>query len=168
MKLKKDGPLARFYAWTYCHGQEREWDRKRELPTKFCPFFWELMFAIAILPITWMSALTDREEVCQKLGARLTVGMLAYAALIILCAIVALVYNFPWIVLTVLGGALGIAAIGGLGTYFFTQSRTWRAVGGSVRCAVGSTFEAIGEVVEVASTKKESFTNNYCPKIDWE
>jgi len=153
MQLKVAGPLTRFYKRTYF----LEYD---ELPTNFCNFFWKLIFAFVVLPITALTYLVDgknkkRPAIADAFKDRLVFPVIAVLLLLFLFTLIGAYVKLFVFVPIFTGSVTAIVVIAGLVILLGGEKR---------REAVGDfTLEAL----DVAVTKIENVKEGYCPKIEW-
>lgn len=152
MQLKTDGAVTRFYKRTFFLADY-------DLPKNFCGFFWKLIIAFIVLPITWWTYRVDdkpgRDSPIDDFGSRVGLGvavpiMLAIVLLIIFGILVTAV-SYPK-VSTVVASVILFAVL----TVWLNTRRN------------GNPVERFThEVLDIATTKVESVKDNYCPRIDW-
>jgi hypothetical protein len=148
MKLDKNGKLARFYKWSY---------REVYLPTNFCSYFWALLLAAFLFPITWLSYPLD----CWSLTERVWKSFCVFMGLVGTAFYISLWIESPFktgavTFLVLVALVLLIAVIGG-GVWCLERwdSRQPKPT-------------VISEVFEVVRGQVEAVKENYCPKIEWD
>lgn len=145
MQLNTNGRLAQFYRWTY--------DRK--CPNDLCTFFWKLLFATVVFPITWLTYPWDLDHVAKRVfaGIAMWVGLLAVAG------IASVTLGGDLFFVYIIGGLAAIAV--GCVLLVGTGVGAVAGVGFGYRKVVES------EIVQVVVERKRAFKDNYCPRIDW-
>lgn len=137
MKLNRESRVARFYYATYRH-----------LPTDLCRFWWKLLGAIALLPLTWWTYFTrDSKRGYMDLDERCGIGVAVWMAIAALTGLV-VVFLWNWIALLVILGVLLIIAA-------LLSLPEWGD------CVFDST------PVTVARERYKAFKEGYCPRIEW-
>jgi magnesium-transporting ATPase (P-type) len=175
MNLNDKGKLATLYCWTY--GKTR-----RELPLNLCPFFWKLVVATLIFPITWLSfpygfrdyggnyfrKSLNYDERTNMLPKRFFTGILGYgllifAAFLLSQTFLAIARLGLWQVflnvLFVIGITLAVILVFVLcfGIFYMLKYGT-----SELRSS-----ELYREASSVLKERKDGFMDSYCPKINW-
>lgn len=142
MNLTIDGSLYKFYRWTYGYAP----------PNNLCPFFWGLLWATVIFPITWWTY--PWEDV--DWDGRLVGGMFMWGIAIGIGFLTGSTLSGWYDPILVLGivSAIGIAAI---------LTGVIIIAGGSYLLDTASRSEMKTVFVET----KKSWQEKYCPKITW-
>jgi hypothetical protein len=162
MELKRKS----WYAWLY----KRTYGT--ELPDNLCPFFWKMILAIVMFPVTWpcivieLLILDDPSK--TRWSGRLFYGFATNVLSIIVCASIMAHYTkhiFYWwtsivgFIITIIGVASILAVIGGL---------VW--LGDTIRLGIVSFFRKKKKTVPKQSILSEYVKarfGKYCPKITW-
>jgi hypothetical protein len=146
MKIKTYGILPTFYKWSYGKSDD-------DLTPNFCNYFWGLVLAALLLPITIWSLPFQRLSPLKENEDWAIYGRVGFTAAVTSCLLMigmgfSLAINSPG---AFFGTILGFT-IFGFGLY---AAMTWK-------------FKDFGrEIVETVSERTTSFKQNYCPKIDW-
>lgn len=148
IKLSRDGRLHQLYRYTY-----------DSYPTSsFCPFFWKVLIAAALLPVTWVSYPFRATNVIW----RALYSLIIWAIFITTAFVVSQGIAEPkvfWVVAIVIGVLVGFVIAVGLAAL---------ACAGIEEAALRTKdFIQTNEVIAVVRTRKESVMDRYCPKIDW-
>lgn len=144
MRLSKNGYLAQLYRWSY--GTWR-------MPNNLCIYFWKLLFAIVVFPITWISYPFHFDHIVIRIIASLVCCFfLALFARLILG-----VFENPYFALEVLfyvgriiAGFIVLIALVVL--YALLEENP---------------PEIVSETLKIIQAKKESVKDKFCPKIEW-
>lgn len=151
MKLNRESKLARFYQWSY--GERPEW-----MPYNFCDYFWSLLWAMVVFPITWLSYPFDTYNLNERFwkGVGMWIFLTAIAYYIFL--FIEYPYQTAKISGYVVGGIIGFIALVIGGVYCLEKlEHDGETKKPSVLC----------EAWQIAVEKKNSVKDNYCPKIEW-
>jgi hypothetical protein len=149
MKLKKEGFLTRFYKWSYGLNDA-------VLPTNFCEFFWSLVFAIAVSPLTILSLPLQllipglKENTDWSMKARICAPLAIIVCVTLLTFLGITVFNNPGTSLMI----VGVLVLFGL----LLALLVWKS---------DSLSELQKETNQVIEEKYKSVKENYCPKIEW-
>lgn len=152
MELSRQGKLARLYKWTYTRN---EW----QLPNSLCPYFWMLLIAVILFPITWVSYPFYACNVVSRFFKSLGCWATFVAAGALLSNVVMGDYTLILIILTLIGivaAGIIIVSIGAL-----------IAGGTAAACQKVSKSNFVQETKSIISEKSSSFKDSYCPKINW-
>lgn len=146
--LNTYGLLGRLYKFTYSERPD----------TNFCTFFWLILLAVIVYPLTTWSVWFDiyRAYRSESIVVRCVLGFATVTGIATGVALLTLIvpliyYDFLQVVTILFGVFLGIAA----------AVAVWYTAG----LIFGS--KTAQEVKSVISTKRESFMDRYCPKIKW-
>lgn len=153
IKLHGQGLLARYYEWAY---------DVYHMPENFCEYFWKLIFALALMPLIWLSYPIKREGIGVRIAA--SIGVLL--ALFLLAVLITLSYTYFDTFLMLLFASviivLTIVAILAL------------VAGSDITCEYVRHTDTFKQVKRTASEakiiwkgRKEAVLNRYCPKIEW-
>ena len=147
MKLTKTSLITRFYMWTYGRTE-------KELPNNLCNYFWSLIAATLLLPLTIWSYPFQRfaKFRLRSLGAKIGTFFGSAFLLFILSVFGYGFYMQPGVVI---GGILGGAVL--LSLLHLQEKKKLEPI-----------HKFSSEVMDIVSTKIEAKKNRYCPKIDWE
>lgn len=149
MELNSTGSIARFYCWSYgLHFAN--------LPPDFCMFFWKLLLALLVLPVTVWTLLPQKilrlGNLEWSLGGRFLAGnftaLLIAVAVHIVTAIASAPYESFTAILKILSAIAVVTALLAAGIYV-------------------SNSRLKNEFAEIAKTKTSSVKDKYCPKINW-
>jgi hypothetical protein len=149
MKLDKNGKLPRFYQWSYS---------EKDLPDNFCSYFWHVLWAIILFPVTWLSYPLPNYPP-PPIGIRFIIGIVGYFLLGLLAGLVYALLVNPFQTLKIAGTIVG--AIGALSATIFGFIYIKERLDGSDEKSVFT------EIAEIVREKKKSVKENYCPKINW-
>lgn len=159
MQINKNGYIAQFYKWTYGLDNQ-ELGRLKN----FCAFFWMYVVALLFIPLTLPSypvvKLIDKKNIGLPFSFKLLIT-LGYVMLAI--GIIAFFDDekFRIAVYIVIGCfvvvGLVIGVVIGLCHYLTNEEDSNNKVSNFFR-----------EMKSMAVTKKDSFINNWCPKIKWD
>lgn len=180
MKLNKTGKLARLYRWTY---------GKAEMPNNLCPYFWKVLLAIIVFPITWLSyawgfrvhingTFWDAEfDESNKMYLnyassnnmffkRFFTGLLLAAFLILFSSLVGTFLSEDNLSELIYAFIINILFYG-IGVILICGS-----VIGAVYCGFWTKdkikkSETYQETVSIIKERKEGFKESYCPRISW-
>lgn len=139
MKLKRTGLLARFYEWSY----------GEDVPDNLCPYFWKIIAAVALFPLSWATWWVPEKP---PFVVRVIMGaVLQLAGLFLMAALIGPFFgDWKWtiglVVITVV-----VALVAAIHLIADRQTRP----------------EFVDEFTEMYTAKKQSFTEKYCPRIDW-
>lgn len=149
MKLNKNSKLTRLYMWSYNTPYWR-------LPNDLCTYFWKLLFAIVVFPLTWLSYPFK----CNHIFSRIGVSLLCLLGLILIGLPIGLQKWGVFIILgIVIGMLVGITATIGLIAFVCgLLTETYYKVRST------STVE---ELMSIVRERKTGFKEKYCPRIEW-
>ena len=177
--MNKDGTLANLYRWTYACTKEA-------LPNNLCPFFWKLLIAVLIFPVTWLSypygfrirrgnhdvidysfsKNSNYDRHTFMVIKRFVTGIIGYFFLLLLALLIVTVAQakVDWIdifynmlqILAFVAVSIVLIIIGIAGVVLL------KIAFGSIR-----EKEAYNEVTTIIKDRKDGFFNKYCPKINW-
>jgi uncharacterized membrane protein YuzA (DUF378 family) len=143
MKLNDHGLMARFYLWSY----------PSALPNNLCSYFWKLVAAIVLLPLTWATFWINDDNIPFPLRA--IIGVLLQGIVGFLGFAFVAPFFGVWTPLEYLGLGVVIAAIiCGVG-YFFLE-RTTPVIP-----------KALSEFASISYERGKAVKDNYCPRIEW-
>lgn len=184
MQLSKTGKLAIFYRWSY--GKSTD-----QLPNNLCPYFWKLVLAFFLLPITWVSFIwgfkiqmdydwkNDRFIIDKDfahyfnynkpdfmLVKRFFTGISIYGLLTEIVFVISLLLNMEisfWDFIVKISAFTGIGIIGSmiLILLYFLSKAIIRT---HQRVITSSTYKETKHILEETYV---SVKENYCPKINW-
>jgi hypothetical protein len=146
MHLSKHNLITRFYMWTY--GKTEEY-----LPKDFCSYFWSVLFATLILPLTiwsWPIQHIKTFDLDQNTdwtwAGRCGVLVFAFIFGVAGYGMVLGVIIHPWIMLGVFISAALITL-------------------GMISVVIGKGL--LGEATHLLKAKTDSVKDKYCPVIEW-
>lgn len=186
MKSKNtNGKWATFYRWTY--GTSKE-----ELPNNNCPYFWELVLAVILFPITWITypwgfkIITKHGDFWEKneydnshvkylnyeyrecmIIKRLFTGLFLYLVLSVLAYIISLLLDANidlWTVFVTICAILFLFVVVILGIIGLVY--LFVGIGWAKDKVMDSEFYI--ETKDLIKERKTSFMEKHCDKIDWE
>lgn len=172
MILNKNGKLAQLYAWFY---NQYKWEyhddyTRKQIPNppkSLCAFFWTTLIAAVLFPITWISYPFKRINCIVRFFLSLFLWALLTGVGFVVGALLNADAADLWAVFTAVFAVLaGLLAVVVIALFIIAVTVLLPSAIIEVRNSVVK-WETYREVTSVIRTKKESFFENYCPKIEW-
>lgn len=164
----------RFYDATYDPGMV--WDGRHYVhrePNNLCPYFWKIVLAVFLLPLTWPAYLKELVFGRESFGMKIGFGLAVHVCIAVV--LVGTIATFPehplWIgLLYMTGYILAVVLVLGLALVVFAGIVAAIKVGLeelSRRRARAKMEAPTDENSPLIRSKVRAYKEKVCPRIDW-